>query len=235
MNPDGRALILFARLPRVGQVKTRLMPKFSPEDACALHEALLTDSLDLLRRCGDKTGAECHLYLSEAGALGDDIASHLGNATLKVQRGKDLGERLLNAFQECLEEGHRRIVALGSDSPHLPDAYVARAFEELERADIVVGPARDGGYYLLGASRLHASLLTGMPWGTAQLYRETIRKARKEGIPIASLPAWYDVDTPESVGQFWKDLSIRHTQGDATTPKACFALLGSWSREGKLF
>jgi rSAM/selenodomain-associated transferase 1 len=178
------ALILFARLPRSGEVKTRLTPRYTPEEALQLHEALFVDSLDLMNRCAAHLGAGLRLYLSDSGILQEDIAAHLGAAQTSVQLGSDLGERLGNALRECLQEGHSRVVALGSDTPHLPDAYVSRAFEALSISDMVVGPARDGGFYLLGASRLHESLLTGMPWGTAQLYRETVRKARKEAVSL---------------------------------------------------
>src|SRR5262245_61912710 len=204
-----RALLLFARRPRLGQVKSRLIPRFSPEEALAFHRALLIDSLDLLRRCGESIGAECRLYLSEEGELDSGITAHLGATTTRIQKGFDLGDRLHHAFKECLEEGHQEVIVLGSDSPHVPAAYVIRAFNELAKAEIVVGPARDGGYYLLGATGLHAPLLNDMPWGTAQLYRETVRRARREGITISSLPAWYDVDLPESVAQLWQELSLR--------------------------
>jgi hypothetical protein len=73
-----------------------------------------------------------------------------------------------------------------------------------------------------------------MPWGTAQLYRETVRRARKEGIPLASLPAWYDVDLPESVTQLWQELSTRRTRGETDLPQSCLTLLETWSRAGKL-
>jgi len=229
-----RALVLFARLPVLGQVKTRLTPRFTPEEALALHRALLIDSLDLVRRCAELAGARSFLYLSEEGRLDAELAAPLGATVLRFQKGNDLGERLQHAFEDCLGDESREIVVVGSDSPHLPTAYVARAFEELGRAEIVLGPARDGGYYLLGASRLHPALLSNMPWGTSQLYRETVRRARKEGIPIASLPAWYDVDLPEAVVQLWQELTLRRSRGEAEVPRACMALLDTWSRQGRL-
>jgi uncharacterized protein len=234
MISHDRALLLFARNPKLGEVKTRLTPRFTPQEALQLHEALLADSLDLLNRCGAQARAVTRLYLSEAGKLGEEVASHLGSAETMVQRGRDLGERLLHAFRQSQEEGYSGIVVLGSDSPHLPDSYVSRAFEALSSSDMVVGPARDGGYYLLGASRLHESLLAGMPWGTAQLYRETVRKARKEAVSLASLPAWYDVDLPETVQQLWSELSRRHSQSDSTLPQASFRLLQAWARDGRI-
>lgn len=233
MTPRG-ALLLFARSPRLGQVKSRLMPRFSAAEALALHRALLMDSLDLVTRAAQACAATPLLYLSEAGEVDAALSAHLGAMTVKIQQGADLGERLLSAFRECFETEHREIVVLGSDSPHLPDAYVARAFEELRKAEIVIGPARDGGYYLLGASRLPASLLTDMPWGTPQVYRETVRRARKDGVSITSLPAWYDVDRPESVIQLWRDLASRRSRGEDPLPRACLSLLEAWDRGNRL-
>ena len=234
MTAGNRALLLFSRLPRLGRVKTRLTPRFTAQEALALHRALLADSIDLLRRCGEATGASCWLYLSEAGDLEGDLSTHLGPTRVRIQQGADLGERLLQAFRECLEGGHAKVVVLGSDSPHLPGSYVARAFEELDRGEIVVGPARDGGYYLVGASRTFPSLFAGMPWGTSQVYRETVRRGRREGITITSLPAWDDVDLPESVAHLFHELTRRQAEGSGAIPQATLALLQAWAASGKL-
>jgi rSAM/selenodomain-associated transferase 1 len=192
------------------------------------------DSLDLVERASRSSGAQALLYLSEAGELDREITSHLGSSMVRVQQGADLGERLMEAFRECLESGYREIIVLGSDSPHLPGTYVMRGFDELEKSELVVGPARDGGYYLLGATRLFPPLLTDMPWGTAQVYRETIRRARKAEISIASLPAWYDVDVPESVDQLWRDLTSRRAHEESPLPASSLRLLEGWAREGRL-
>jgi hypothetical protein len=228
------ALLLFSRLPVLGSVKTRLMPRFSEAEALALHQALLADSLDLLRHAADAANASTWLYLSEAGPLKSVITSHLGACRILVQQGASLGERLHQAFQERFEAGAKRVVVLGSDSPQVPTSVIVRALESLPKNDLVLGPARDGGYYLLGLSRLQSSLFTGIPWGTSQVYRETVRRARSEGLSIASMPAFYDVDVPDSVVALWDDLSRRRAKGDSAIPASCFTLLQEWARQGKL-
>ena len=233
MTASGRSLLLFARLPVAGKVKTRLAPAYTPEESLELHRALLCDSLDLLNRAAAAAAAAPVLYLSEEGALDPELSAKLGAATLALQHGADLGERLVRAFQERLAPGTRQVVVLGSDSPHLPAERVARAFETLESDEMVVGPARDGGYYLVGASRLHVSLFRGIPWGTGQVYRETVRRARKEGIRLASLPAWYDVDVPEAVALLWKDILHLESLGSRDVPRTTGRLLRRWLKEGK--
>lgn len=228
-----RSLLLFARYPVAGKVKSRLGPRYTPAEALALHRALLADSLDLLNDAAARSSAAPFLYLSEPGELDAELSGRLGAAYLAVQKGLDLGARLAGAFEERFSAGFRQVVVLGSDSPHLPPERVVRAFEEMEKQQVVVGPARDGGYYLIGATRLHLELFREIPWGTAQVYRETVRRARKEGITLASLPAWDDVDTPESVRALWKDICDRTERGEASIPRATQSLLRRWTEAGK--
>jgi hypothetical protein len=228
-----RALLLFARTPREGEVKTRLVPAHTPAEALELHRALLADSLGLLRRAARSAAASPFLYLSEPDPPDPDLAGRLEGIPVVAQQGSDLGERLLRALQERLLCGARRVVVIGSDAPHLPAGRITRAFEELERSEVVLGPARDGGYYLVGASRLHPVLFRGIPWGTGQVFRETVRKARREKIPVASLPAWDDVDRPESVALLWKSILHLEELGSEDLPRVTAALLRRWQREGK--
>jgi hypothetical protein len=233
--PLSRSLLLFARLPVAGKVKTRLVPRFSPEEALQLHSALLADSLDLLNRTAAAASAAPFLYLSEEGALDAEISSRMGAAARAVQHGSDLGERLARAFQERLAAGSRQVVILGSDTPHLPGERIVRAFQALEQDEVVVGPARDGGYYLIGAARLHPELFRRIPWGTGEVYRETVRRARKEKISLASLPDWDDIDLPESVTALWKEILHREKTGGGEVPRATDRLLRRGMKEGKLF
>ncbi|HEV8335595.1 MAG TPA: TIGR04282 family arsenosugar biosynthesis glycosyltransferase [Candidatus Polarisedimenticolia bacterium] len=228
-----RSLLLFARYPVAGKVKTRLVPRYTPEEALELHRALLADSLDLLNDVAARTSAAAALYLSEPGNLDAELSARQGAALLAAQQGLDLGERLAKAFEERFSAGSRQVVVLGSDSPHLPPERIVRAFDQLETHQVVVGPARDGGYYLMGATRLHPELFRAIPWGTAQVYRETVRRARQEGITLASLPAWDDVDTPEALGALWKEIRNRQEREDVSIPRATQALLRRWTEAGK--
>lgn len=231
MPAPERILALFAKTPRLGRVKTRLTPPFTAEEALALHEALLADSCELLRKAAAAAGASGRLYLDE-GTTGNLRAPE--GCELRRQVGADLGERLRRAFEEGLEPGPRRMVVIGSDSPHLPVAWLLRAFTDLERQDLVIGPARDGGYYLLGARRIHPFLFEGIPWGTSQVFRETVRRARREGVAIASLPALDDVDVEESVGRLFDELLRRKSEADADLPEATLRLLMAWEERGRI-
>ena len=230
-----RALLLFARLPAAGRVKTRMMARYTPDEALQLHRALLSDSLDLVNLAAPEAAAAPFLYLSEEGDLGAELSARLGGIARALQHGIDLGERLVRAFQERFGAGHRRVVVLGSDSPHLPRERILRAFQELETSDVVVGPARDGGYYLIGASRLHPELFRAIPWGSDQVCRETVRRARRERISLALLPDWEDVDLPESVAGLWKEILRREKAGSTEIPRATERLLRRWMKEGKTF
>ncbi len=233
MPAPERVLALFAKAPLLGRVKTRLTPGFTPEEALALHGALLADSLELLRRGSAAAGAAGRLYLADGGLSPGEIALPAG-IELRPQQGADLGERLRRAFEEELEPGPRHTIVIGSDSPHLPVAWLLRGFTELERQDLVIGPARDGGYYLLGAGRVHPFLFEGISWGSAQVYRETVRRARREGLGIASLPALDDVDVAESVERLFEELVRRKSEGEAELPETTFRLLAEWEESGRI-
>ena len=232
MPAPERVFALFARAPRLGRVKTRLSPRFTPEEALALHVALLADSLELLRRGAAATQAAGRLYLADGELPDPEIAAP--GIELRPQQGADLGERLRRAFQEALEPGPGRMVVIGSDSPQLPVQWVARAFEELESHELIIGPARDGGYYLLGVRRVHPFLFEEIPWGTSQVYRETVRRARRQGVSIASLPALDDVDVEESVARLLRELSTREAEGEADLPGRTLRLLQEWEKRGRL-
>ena len=117
---------------------------------------------------------------------------------LLPQVGGDLSARLTCLFQQLLDKGHDGVIATDSDSPTLPTEHLQAAIDRLtaHNVDVVLGPSDDGGYYLIGLRRLHPALFEAMPWSTPQVYDETLRRAAKLGLRVASLPGWYDVDTP---------------------------------------
>ena len=117
------------------------------------------------------------------------------------QTGADLGERMNNAFRECFAEGFRKVVLIGSDSPDLPPEIVTEAFQSLEKGGAVIGPAHDGGYYLLGFGResFTPAAFTGIAWGGDQVRAVTAEILRRAGIPLRVLPVWRDIDRPEDL------------------------------------
>ncbi|PYS96487.1 MAG: glycosyltransferase [Acidobacteria bacterium] len=211
MIADGAALVLFARVPRPGAVKTRLTPWLTPAEALDLHRALLEDSLALLRRAAAPCGARPVVSFSEPWHPGaDDAAGPLAAACsgldLLPQRGGDLGERLEAAFADLRAAGDRPVVVIGSDSPTLPAERIVSAFALLRSgAEVVLGPAEDGGFYLIGAGRAGPGLLAGVPWGTRQVLEATERALSGAGVRPVRLPPWYDVDLPADLERLRSD------------------------------
>ncbi len=113
---------------------------------------------------------------------------------LVPQAGADLGARLAAAFDHLLEPPAARAVVIGSDSPDLPVSHLARAFQKLKHRDVVLGPAADGGYYLVGLRAPAPSLFAGIPWGTRTVLADTVDAIARAGLSLSLLPLWYDVD-----------------------------------------
>jgi rSAM/selenodomain-associated transferase 1 len=185
------ALGLFARWPRPGEAKTRLAAATSPPWAADIALAFLRDSL---QRLGAVEARRTLVFTPpDAGELFRAVA---GSAyQLRPQIEGDLGRRLAAYLGAALAEGAERVVVVGADSPTLPVDYVQAALEQLGRADVVLGPATDGGYYLLGCARRLPPLFEGIPWGGSEVASATVARVRAAGLQLALLPPWYDVDT----------------------------------------
>jgi rSAM/selenodomain-associated transferase 1 len=126
---------------------------------------------------------------------------------LAPQVGAGLGERLDHALTRYLRAGHERVVVMDSDSPTLPACYVGKAFEALARHDVVLGPCTDGGYYLIGLTQPQPRLLREVQMSHPNVLRDTVALAEAQGLRVALLPGWYDVDTAEELGQLQAELA----------------------------
>ena len=185
------AIAIFAKAPVAGQVKTRLVPPLSPEEAAAVARACLEATL---RRFVPALEAPVTLFLDgEADGALRALAGSLG-VEIAAQVGADLGARLEAAFRLLRAGGAGRTVAVGSDSPTLDPAWVAQAVGSLEKHDVVVGPAEDGGYYLIGLRAEAPELFRDIPWSTDRVAEATLARANALGLAVDVLPAWYDVD-----------------------------------------
>jgi rSAM/selenodomain-associated transferase 1 len=193
------AVILFARSPVRGQVKSRLQPHFTPDESLALHRALVADAAALLRQAAGQCTLALEIRLSAALPAGDPMASDLAGFERGTQQGDDLGERLVHAFQDRLHRGARRVVIIGSDSPTMTPEYLLGAFQVLRDHDMVVGPAEDGGYVLIGCSRLRIRPFQGIDWGSDQVMAQTRKKLRRLKISHQLLPPGHDLDTREDL------------------------------------
>ena len=188
------AVVIMARQPVPGTVKTRLRPRLSDADIAALYDCFLRDRICQVRSLHNAapviayTPSESRPFFAE---LAPDFL-------LLPQVGDGLSDRLTRIFQQMLDTGHDGAIATDSDSPTLPTERLQEAVDRLAAgcADVVLGPSDDGGYYLIGLRQLPPALFDAMPWSTPQVYEETVARAVALGLPVTSLASWYDVDTP---------------------------------------
>ncbi len=187
-------------------VKSRLHESLGEERATELYRCFLLDRLDAVATLRDITGAVAFTP-REAEALIRTLAPP--GLLLVSQRGADLGERLSNLLTELLDRGHACAIAVDSDSPTLPMAYVAEAAKLLSgaRSDVVLGPCEDGGYYLVGLRCPQPALFEGIPWSTDAVFAMTLDKARAQGLSVHVLPRWFDVDTGADLQRLHADMT----------------------------
>lgn len=214
--PADCALVVFAKAPIPGTVKTRLIPPLTADQAARLHAALVDDTLrrvaafdmvrylacapdvrePFLRGCADRYGTQL-------------IAQGIGN----------LGQRMHRVAATLLAR-HRKVLFVGTDSPTLPLEFVAQAAQRLDAVDLVFGPSEDGGYYLLGQRRLYPEIFKEVAWGGAAVLADTLAKLDPSSVELN--PLWYDVDRPGDLARLRADL-----KGRATCPRTS-AWLRSW-------
>lgn len=185
-----RTLIVFAKEPVLGTVKTRLKNCFSDRQLLGLYKAFVKDTLDIARnvRCKKRFLAFSSLtdprYLK---SIGSDFE-------LIEQRGRNLGQRMHNAFVYTKNGKPEKSIIIGTDSPTLPVKFIEKAFKRLDRHDLVLGPSSDGGYYLIGMKEPSSGVFKGMRWGSSGVLGNTLTAAKKLGKTTALIDPWYDVD-----------------------------------------
>jgi uncharacterized protein len=185
-------IVIFARAPKLGEVKTRLAKAVGDERALALYEAFLDDT------CALTQGLGARRVIAVAGDVDHPRIAHLAKSqrlAVEPQGDGDLGERMARAIAAHVATGP--VVLVGSDAPTLPRAHVHQALDELMAHDVVLGPSDDGGYYLIGARVAVPELFTNMRWSTGDVLATTL--ARLGGRSHALLPAWHDVDSAEDL------------------------------------
>ena len=202
-NRPRQALFLVARLPLVGQTKTRLGQAIGHEAAARLYQAFLTDLGERFTRAATRDGYDLFwFYAAPDEASEATFAARVpAGAGLIRQAGGDFAARLWQGFEALAGRGYERVVVLGSDSPHVPAAWVAQAFASLETHDVVIGPARDGGYYLLGQRGAPVDLFSGITMSTPTVYAETLARAEAAGLSVALTPATFDIDEADDLYQ----------------------------------
>ncbi len=196
-------LLVFLKSPVPGTVKTRLIPALGADAAADLYRVLAGQAL---RRTWPGEGEYERLLCFAPRDARARVESWLPGEVCVPQAEGDLGQRMLVAFEEAFRRGAERVAIIGSDVPWVSRDHVTRAFELLERSDVVLGPAPDGGYYLLGLSRPIPSLFHGIPWSTPAVLSVTSARAAGLGLSLGLLDPLPDIDTIADVGREWDRL-----------------------------
>lgn len=192
------ALVIFAKAPIPGQVKTRLSPALTEDEAATLHGSFVLDTLERTKAAAGKFKLPIDRFLACAPSSSHvffRIMEARHGVTLLDQQGDDLGARMHQAFAGLFAQGYQRVCLVGTDVPSLPLTHYRDAVEALTRHDLVIGPASDGGYYLIGLTQPCPDLFTDIPWSTDRVMALTQHKAVEAGLKVVLLPTWSDVDT----------------------------------------
>jgi rSAM/selenodomain-associated transferase 1 len=202
------AAAIVCKTPMAGQSKTRLSPPLRPEECAAISSCFISDvssTIQSLADDGDVTGYAVYTPRGSEAALRGLLPDRF---VLMPQGEGDLTARLIEATADLLEAGHAGAILVNSDSPTLPKAILREAVDAVRRGDnVVLSPAFDGGYTLVGLSRPHARLFADIPWSTGEVYRTTLERAREIGLPVINVPGWYDVDDAASLRMLEDELS----------------------------
>lgn len=210
-EPTGRAMV-FTRYPVSGKTKTRLIPAIGAEGAARLHRRLTERTVCKARRV---RRGQISVEVLFDGGTEQQFRDWLGADLVYREQGTgDLGQRMLNGFRGAFRQGIERAVLFGTDLPGLSPETVDRALIELDRHDLVLGPASDGGYYLIGLKRSYGELFTGLPWGSPDVFEMTTAIARDLGLSIALVDRLDDVDRPEDLAR-WKNELLGHSDNRA--------------------
>ena len=218
----GCALVIMAKAPRAGAVKTRLSQHLPPSAVVDLYRCLLDDTLALAQSLdGVQVAMMCPACdLQElSSAAGDGVR-------VLAQNGNGLAAGLVSVFEHFAGSGRRRTIALNSDSPHLPFSVLEAGFEALASCDLVVGPTHDGGYYLVGAKGSYPALFLDTGMGTANALDQLLARARALGLSVRFTEPFYDIDVPADLTRLAGELRIAPERAPRTA-----AWLAAWERE----
>lgn len=205
-KPMSERLVVFARYPVPGQAKTRLIPALGADGAACLYQQLAEQTVRQCRLL--RAGYPVALQIQYAGGDEDRMRAWLG-PELDYRAQKEtghLGDRMHHAFQTAFQEGVSAVVVIGTDCPELDAPLLEQAFNALQQQDLVLGPAVDGGYYLIGLRQDVPQLFQDIAWSTSQVLAQTINRARPLGLAIALLPQLRDMDTPADLA-FWQPVT----------------------------
>ncbi len=206
-------LVVVAKAPVPGEVKTRLCPEFTTQEATNLYRCFIQDRI---KEIGNLTGMDLAISYTPEDS-NEYFARFLSNGFhLFPQRGKDLGERLSNIFVDKLAGEYDAVSIIDSDTPDLPRTIVQQSFQLLitDRADAVFGPCYDGGYYLVGMRQPHPELFQKIPWSTEKVLARTLEKAHSLDLQTKLLPQWNDLDTFQNLLEYYQKYQDKPLESD---------------------
>jgi uncharacterized protein len=209
------ALAVMAKAPRPGKVKTLLSPPLTQEQTCALNVCFLMDTAENIRQvteAGDSAGLVAYTPVGDEAAFDGLLPPQF---QLLGQRGEGFGERLRYASEDLFACGFSAVCLIDSDSPTMPQDALLDAVERLSREGdrMVLGGCDDGGYYLIGAKRLHPRLFEQIDWSTERVFAQTIERAKEIGLPVELLTTWYDVDDAATLERLQRELETPDGSG----------------------
>ena len=214
-------LVVMAKAPRLGMVKTRLAKSLPVEAVTELYRCLLTDTIALGRSLGT-----VELAIMCPGSDVEELATLAnGEVNIVAQKGEGLAAGLTSVFAHFAGGKHRRVVAFNSDSPHLPPAILTSAFETLATHDVVVGPTHDGGYYLVGAKAAHPALFDGDGMGTKTALDALLARARRLQLSVGFTDSFYDIDVEDDLVRMAAELRLDPARAPRTA-----AWLADWTQ-----
>jgi uncharacterized protein len=210
-STSDRTLVIMAKAPRPGVVKTRLVPSLSPEAVTDFYCCLLEDTLALARSLDVQVAIMC------PDTDVDELAQLAGNgASVVAQKGEGLAAGLTSVFAHFAERHQRRTIAFNSDSPHLPRSVLEDAFETLAAHDLVVGPTHDGGYYLVGAKASHPTLFAVDGMGTSSALERLLARVRNLELSVGLASPFYDIDVADDLARLAAELRLAPARAPRT-------------------
>ena len=194
------SIVIMAKVPRAGNVKTRLQPFLSPEQSVALSEAFLEDAINK----AENQTEELIIAFSPPDERDYFIKFKNDNFLLVEQAGKNLGEKMFNAFEFAFSRNSDAVVMIGTDSPTFPAAFIEQAFEKLRISDAVLGETADGGFYLIGLRTSNKKIFADVEWSSAATFEQTAANIKNTGLKLSLIPDWFDVDLPADLVELQK-------------------------------
>lgn len=204
MGKSESALGIFFRIPELGKVKRRLAKQIGDELALKAYQAMLNATMKNVQRL---EGIDIYRFYDGSLESSIDFSSTFYYVP---QTGRDLGHRMSNAVNYLFEKGYKKVVLIGSDSPDLPIDYIKQAFQMFNTCELVIGPSKDGGYYLIGMSKPFDEVFGNIVWGSNHVLKDTILKVKGADIKFFLLPEWYDIDDLESL-QMWQGFNFQQS------------------------